>query len=295
MQAISHIVAGTDFSAEADLAVHRAASISKALGAKLHLIHVVHPLDLYAGSELSFSFQTHYQQAQQEIVKTQIDTLAFKLREQFNIAVEAATRIGRAHTEISNYAEQVHAGLIVAGAQGQHNLVEKLLGSTSARLMAVSKSAILIVKNKDSTTPPYHHVIAAVNFLAGAENVPTMTRKIAPDAQIEGLLIFDTNQEAHMYKAGMNETLLQQYREHALAEAERKLTAIFNVQALGGKVSTTILSGYPSQSICKQAATQQADLIVIGKNEKSGIESWLLGSVSKGVAYAATCDVLLTH
>jgi len=295
MQAISHIVAGTDFSAEADLAVHRAASISKALGAKLHLIHVVHPLDLYAGSELSFSFQTHYQQAQQEIVKTQIDTLAFKLREQFNITVEAATRIGRAHTEISNYSEQVHAGLIVAGAQGQHTLVEKLLGSTSARLMAVSKSAILIVKNKDITTPPYRHVIAAVNFLAGAENVPTMTRKIAPDAQIEGLLIFDTNQEAHMYKAGMNQTLLQQYRTQALADADRKLSAIFNEQALGKQVSRTILSGYPSQSICNHAGTQHADLIALGKNEKSGLENWLLGSVSKGVAYAAECDVLLAN
>ncbi len=295
MQAISHIVAGTDFSAEADLAVHRAASISKALGAKLHLIHVVHPLDLYAGSELSFSFQTHYQQAQQEVVKNQIDTLAFKLREQFNISVEALTRIGRAHTEISSYAEQVHAGLIVAGAQGQHTLVEKLLGSTSARLMAVSKSTILIVKNKDITTPPYRHVIAAVNFLTGAEHVPAMTRKIAPDAQIEGLLIFDTNQEAHMYKAGMNETLLQQYRTQALADADHKLSAIFNEQAPGKKVSRTILSGYPSQSICNHAGTQHADLIALGKNEKSGLENWLLGSVSKGVAYAAACDVLLAN
>ncbi|MDP2153065.1 MAG: universal stress protein [Methylotenera sp.] len=295
MQPITHVVAGTDFSAEADLAVNRAALISKALGAKLHLIHVVHPLDLYAGSELSFSFQTHYQQAQQEIVKTQIDTLAFKLREQFNIAVEAATRIGRAHTEISNYADQVHAGVIVAGAQGEHSLLEKLLGSTSSRLMAVSKCSILIVKNKDVATPPYRHVIAAVNFSAGAEKVPVMTRTIAPEAQIEGLLIFDTNQEAHMYKAGMNEALLQQYRTQALADADSKLSAIFNEQALGTKVSRTILSGYPSQSICNHAKTQRADLITIGKNEKSGIENWLLGSVSKGVAYSATCDVLLTN
>jgi len=295
MQAISHIVVGTDFSAEADLAVQRAALIGKALKATLHLIHIVHPLDLYAGSELPFSLQTHYQQAQQETVKTQIDTLAFKLREQFNISVETATRVGRAHTEIAHYADSVHADLVVVGAQGEHTLLEKLIGATSARLMTVTKCSTLIVKNKNPATPPYRHVLAAMNFSAGAEKVPALTRTIAPDAHIEGLLIFDTNQEAHMYKAGINETLLQQYREHALAEAERKLTAIFNVQTLGGKVSTTILSGYPSQSICKQAATQRADLIVIGKNEKSGIESWLLGSVSKGVAYAATCDVLLTH
>ncbi|ACT47626.1 universal stress protein [Methylotenera mobilis] len=295
MQAISHIVVGTDFSAEADLAVQRAALISKALKATLHLIHIVHPLDLYAGSELPFSLQTHYQQAQQETVKTQIDTLAFKLREQFNISAEAVTRVGRAHTEIAHYADSVHAKLVVVGAQGEHTLLEKLIGSTSARLMAVTKCATLIVKNKNPAVPPYRHVVAAVNFSAGAEKVPALTRTIAPDAHVEGLLIFDTNQEAHMYKAGINETLLQQYRDHALAEAERKLSEIFSEQLLGGKVSTTILSGYPSQSICKHALAQQADLIVIGKNEKSGIESWLLGSVSKGVAYTATCDVLLTN
>lgn len=295
MQAIRHIVAGTDFSAEADLAVQRAAFISKALNATLHLIHIVHPLDLYAGSELPFSLQTHYQQAQQETVKTQIDTLACRLRKQFNISVEAATRVGRAHTEIAHYADSVQAELIVVGAQGEHTLLEKLVGATSARLMAVTKCSTLIVKNKNPATPPYRHAVAAVNFSAGAEKVPVFTRTIAPDAHIEGLLIFDTNQEAHMYKAGINETLLQQYRAHALSEAERKLSEIFNEQALGGKVSTSILSGYPSQTICKHAATQQADLIVIGKNEKSGIESWLLGSVSKGVAYAAECDVLLAN
>lgn len=295
MQPITHIVAGTDFSTEADLAIQRAALICKDLGAKLHIIHVVHPLDLYPGAELSFGFQAHYQQAQQESVKTQIDLLALKLREQFNIAVETATRIGRAHTEITHYADAINAGLVVAGAQGEHTLLGKLLGSTSSRLMAVSKSAILIVKNKDIATPPYQRAIAAVNFSAGAEKVPLLAHTIAPHAHIEGLLVFDTNQEAHMHKAGMNESLLQQYRAQALADAKSKLSNIFNDQVHGTQTSTTILSGYPSQSICDHAITQQTDLIVIGKNEKNGIENWLLGSVSKGVAYSATCDVLITN
>jgi nucleotide-binding universal stress UspA family protein len=98
-----------------------------------------------------------------------------------------------------------------------------------------------------------------------------------------------------MHKAGMNESLLQQYRAQALADAKSKLSNIFNDQVHGTQTSTTILSGYPSQSICDHAITQQTDLIVIGKNEKNGIENWLLGSVSKGVAYSATCDVLITN
>ncbi|MEQ1765898.1 MAG: universal stress protein [Methylotenera sp.] len=36
-------------------------------------------------------------------------------------------------------------------------------------------------------------------------------------------------------------------------------------------------------------------MIAIGKHEKSNIEDFLLGSVSKGVAYAAECDVLISN
>jgi nucleotide-binding universal stress UspA family protein len=295
MQPITHIVVGTDFSAEADRAVQRAASISKQLGAELHLIHVVHPLDLYVGSELSFSFQTHYQQVQQELIKTQLDILACKLREQFNITVQTATRIGRAHAEIANYANSAMAGLIVAGAQGEHSLFEKLLGSTSARLLHIAKCPILIVKNKNTVVPAYQQVIAAVNFSAGAAKVPVLARTIAPKAHIEALLIFDTAQETHMHKAGMNESLLQQYRTQALIDVDNKLNTIINEKILGEQVSRRIMSGYPPETICEHAKAQHADLIVIGKHEKNHLEDFLLGSVSKGVAYAAECDVLVSH
>ena len=71
MLPIQHIVAATDFSIAASFSTSRAAFLAKELGAQLHLIYVVHPLDLYTGSELSFNFQNHYQQAQQHLIKTQ--------------------------------------------------------------------------------------------------------------------------------------------------------------------------------------------------------------------------------
>lgn len=226
MQSITHKAAGIDFSAEADLAMQRAALICKQLGAELHIIHVVHPLDLYVGPELSFGFQTHYQQAQQELIKTQLETLACKLREQFNIPIHYVTRIGRANTEISNNSTSVAAGLIVVGAQGEHSLFEKLLGSTASRLLSTSKCPVLFVKNKNVQVKSYKQVIAAVNFSLGAAGVTMLAHTVAPEAQIEALLIFDTNQEAHMYKAGMNEVLLMQYRTQALIDADKRLDAI---------------------------------------------------------------------
>lgn len=295
MHPISHIIAATDFSAAAELAARRAALIAKQLGAELHLIHVVHPLSLYPGPELAFDFQMHYQQAQQEAVKARLDALSATLHKQFSIPVQVATRTGRAHTEIAGYALSKTAGLIVAGAQGEGTMLEKLLGSTALRLLRVASCPVLIVKNKNAEVEAYKQVIAAVDFSSGSAGVPALARTVAPGAHIETLLIFDTNQEAHMYKAGMDEVLLQKYRDKALMGAEKRLDAILAEQGDGESITRKILAGYPPASICERAKVRQADLIVIGKHDKSDIEDWLLGSVSKGVAYAARCDVLLMN
>jgi nucleotide-binding universal stress UspA family protein len=294
MKNIQHIIVATDFSNAADLAVMRAAQLAKNLSAGLHLVHVVHPLDLYAGSELSFDFQMHYQQVQQEHIKTQLESLAIKIGEQFAIKVHHCTLIGRAHTEIVNHANSVNGGLIVAGAQGEHSVLEKLLGSTALRLIKVASCPVLIVKNKNTIPTNYQQVVAAVDFSVGSQEVPALASLIAPNAHIEALLIFDSNQEAHMYKAGMDESLLAKYREQALVEAQKKLDALITLQS-NHFFSSLIRSGYPPKEICAHAKEVNADLIVIGKHNKNNLEDWLLGSVTKAVVYGAECDVLLNH
>lgn len=294
MNKIQHIVAATDFSSPANAATTRAALLAQELGAELHLIHVVHPLDLYVGSELSYDFQMHYQQVQQQTIKTQLDTLAKQLHEQFSLKVHACNRIGRAYTEIASYAASVNAGLIVAGAQGENSLLAKLIGSTALRLLKIARCPVMIVKGKSAAIQAYQQVIAAVDLSPGSSEVPVIASTIAPTAKIELLLIFDSNQEAHMYKAGIDQALLNEYRAKALAHAEQQLDEVLAGQK-NGHMSRQILNGYPPEAICTRAKALQADLIVIGKHNTKNIEEWLLGSVSKGVAHAADCDVLLNN
>lgn len=293
MHPIQHIVAATDFSGTANIAVQRAARLAHDLNATLHLVHVVHPLDLYAGSELSFDFQMHYQEAQQQHIKTELEALTTQLREQFSIVVNHCTKIGRAYNEIVSYANSVHAGLIVAGAQGEHSILAKLLGSTALRLIKTAHCPILIVKNALNNSS-YRHVLAAVDFSEGSADVPALATMIAPQAEIEALLIFDSNQEAHMYKAGMDEALLTQYREKALAGAKQQLEKLISQQEKYN-IKSVIRAGYPPEAICAYAKEMKSDLIVIGKHNRNQIEQWLLGSVTKAVVYSADCDVLLNH
>ena len=294
MQKIQHIVAATDFSGPANAAITRAAMLASQTNAELHLIHVVHPLDLYVGSELSYDFQMHYQQVQQQTIKTQLESVAKQLRERFPITVHASNRIGRAYTEIANYASSVNADLIVAGAHGENSLLAKLIGSTALRLLKLAKCPVMIVKNSNLPAQHYQQVVAAIDLSPGSSEVPSLANMVAPDANIELLLIFDSNQEAHMHKAGIDEALLSEYRVKALKQAESRLDDMLATQNNPG-MTRQILSGYPPEAICAHAKSRQADLIVIGKHNKKHLEEWLIGSVSKGVAYAAHCDVLLNH
>ena len=59
------------------------------------------------------------------------------------------------------------------------------------------------------------------------------------------------------------------------------------------KIATRLLKGHPADKIVKTAQEEGFDLIVLGSRGLSGIEEWVLGSVSDRVADRAACSVLI--
>jgi nucleotide-binding universal stress UspA family protein len=293
MQPKTCIVAGTDFSTAADRAVKRAAQLAKELGAELHLIHVLHPLDLRLGSELSFGSQLHYENSLQMPSQSQLDTLASLLHKEYEMPIKVVTCFGHTYTEIASYATSQNASLIVVGARGENeNIIPKLLlGSTAWRILRTTANCpVLIVRNAEAKA--YRQIIACMDFSPGSAEVPVFARRLAPDAHIEMLHIFDSAQEVRMRKMGVNDDEFQKYNNDALIEVDKKLDRIRTDQR-DSRITHKVITGYPAAEICARAITLFADLIVIGRHGMSGIQEWLLGSVSKNVSQAATCDVLV--
>lgn len=59
------------------------------------------------------------------------------------------------------------------------------------------------------------------------------------------------------------------------------------------QVSADVRTGQAGDRICETASDIAADLIVVGRRDRSGIEEFLLGSVSNHVVHNAPCAVLL--
>ena len=83
----------------------------------------------------------------------------------------------------------------------------------------------------------------------------------------------------------------------AVWEAETKRAedlvakAAEELRAKGLKVTTLVEQGDPQSKIIEEAAKWRADFIVVGSHGHKGLEHFLLGGVSEGVARHAGCSV----
>ena len=81
-----------------------------------------------------------------------------------------------------------------------------------------------------------------------------------------------------------------------LAAAQKHLETVLSTKAEDSSVlfDSHVRRGVPFQAICDEAATQQADLIVMGSHGRTGLSHVFIGSVAERVIRHAPCPVLVT-
>lgn len=289
MPTMQPIVATTDFSSDANRAVLRAALIAKQDGAELHLLHVTAPLALYPGQGLG---PADYAILQTDLGE-QLEASARVLRERYAIDVHVARRIGRSHGQIADYASEVGAGLVVVGARGQSPLLRLLLGSTTWRLLRVCRRPVLIVRGEP--VAPYGRVLAGVDFFPHSRAVVEWARRMATEGQLRLLHALEPIDDTGLRAQGLDSTAINQWREEMRSIAENLMANLSgNVpDAEKARIEGHIEPGYPPNRLLETAADWHAELIVLGRQGRGGLEEFLVGSVSKSVSQEAVCDVLL--
>ncbi|AAZ97688.1 universal stress protein [Thiobacillus denitrificans ATCC 25259] len=292
MPSLRTIVAATDFSDFSERVVQRAAQIAKQHGSTMHLLHVVRPLELYPSLTLTQDEFSRHDEDFQEAERTRLQAIASGVADTFGIAVETATRLGRAHTEIGAYADAVSADLVVIGARGENTLMDLFLGSTAARLMRGIHHPVLIVRRP--ATDAYARVLAAVDFSPLSADVVTYALSLASGAEVEALHVQGSEVEHRLRRARYEQVDIADWLARLRGEAERQLDALLAPLEHGASVARRVVAGFPPAALCQYIDDHRVDLVVLGRHgESAGLHDWLLGSVSRDVALATTADVLM--
>lgn len=279
LQTLESLLIATDFSPEAHHAAQRGARLAKQVGAaRVALMHVLGP----APEGFEERVAAHAQRA--------LERLAAELGPLTGVAVEPRLARGNAVERLAE--AQSGFSLVVAGARGEHPLLDLTLGRTSERLVRRGTRPILLVKN-----PPrgdYARVLAGVDFSAPSRAAALLAAALAPGAELHLAHGFESEFESTLRLGGMPHDHVAAYRQQARLRAAVDMERFIAEAGLPtARLSRAIVHGYAPRVIAETAASLGADLVAVGRHQPSRLEALLLRSVALEVVERTPCDVLV--
>ena len=137
-----NILVALDYGREATTVLKKAVVLSKQNDARLHVIHVVEPVDLTSPYDLA-PVLPH--ELEEQMVKRARMFLGKLLDENHLNNIETIVAVGSVKSEIFSAAEKSNIDLIVMGTHGRHG-VGLLLGSTATSILHGTPCDVLAVK-----------------------------------------------------------------------------------------------------------------------------------------------------
>lgn len=213
-----------------------------------------------------------------------------------NLGLQLGNRIkncGSAIESILEQSEKEKYDLILMGSHGKKG-IQKWLGSVSQEIINSSKISDYIAKKENNrkkvlfTTDGTECSLSVIGEiisdieLSDKEVHICMVNEDPNLLFLEGTLdtnwLLDIQKQQHMYASNAIESI-------------KKI-----IESRGIEVNqTTILTGIPAQEIINYAKNNEIDLIILGSRNKSKMDRFLMGSVSKRILENVVSDIWLVR
>lgn len=291
MSEIVHILAATDFSPRAELAVKRAATLARQHEATLHLLHVMPTLQWQMFGRALVEHPLVTEGRLYESARARLESFAETLAGHYAISLQHHVSIGRPHEKIAEYAQSHAVDVTVLGSHGENFVLDPFIGTTALKFVRMGTSPALIVDTEE--TGADDNVLVAVDFSDVSRATVEAALRIVPQGSIHVLHVYEVAFEEKMRFAGVEEGVIQRYRDAAGREARRMMDAFLAAIDVRDRASPIIKRGAPALTILDRARALHADLIVMGKRGRTELNELLLGSVTKHVLQETDRDLLL--
>jgi nucleotide-binding universal stress UspA family protein len=204
-------------------------------------------------------------------------------------SVRTLCDVHHAASFITDQAQALKADLVVVGTHDRSRVTELFVGSVSHHVLLHGGASTLIVKRKPT---PVSRILMAVEGRADAARVRTWlaAHPFRAPVAVTVLCVVPTFQmmDPHVVVG------LQKLVEDNLQEA--RLLVQDTAQGLAsGHYSTSaeVRTGDPVMTVCE--AGSRFDLTVVGSHGRTGLDRFLLGSVSHGIVHRAATSVLVVR
>lgn len=191
---------------------------------------------------------------------------------------------------IVDQARALHADLVIVGTHGRSRVTELLVGSTSHHVLLRAGTSTLVVKGKARS------VSRALLAIEGYEDAARLRTWLTahPFRTPVSMTVLAVVPPLHQMMEPHVVVGLQTLTEENVRRAETLVKETAGALASSQYVtSTDVRMGEPVTTVCDVGSGY--DLIVVGSHGRTGLDRFLLGSVSHGIVHRAAISVLVVR
>ena len=286
MTSFTSLLVATDFSVDGNNAVRRAALLAHQHGARLHILHVLNaagckPLRDWFSPTLDLDLKA----AQ---ARDALRRVAVEISGAYDLTASVEVIVGDPFETLMQASE--HADLVVLGRRGHGRFKGLLVGRTVDRMLRICRRPVLVVKSPVQAT--YRQVLVPIDFTASSDAAIRVADRVRRETGMHVFHAINSKREAVLRGVPahvIRETHLME--EGAINARMRRQVARLGLDST--PMNYALAYGPPVRATLRHAHRLGADLIVAGKQGRSTLGRFLLGSVSSRLLSEATCDMLI--
>lgn len=300
MLPLNRILHPTDFSPVAEAALAAALDMAVHFGAELHVLHVLEDTARPAASpDATLPAEDNLDIRLHEVVNAQLGRLHRTEQERLRVEYSLEHDLAPAPA-IVRYAGTHRAGLIVMGTHGRHGVQRLFMGSVAERTVRRASCSVLTVREqpaskqqaKKPVTRQINRILVPLDYSEHSEAMLRVACALAEsfEAQLDLLHVVEMPLFVGIYSGVLTAgDFVPDLRERSHEKLQRLWE---QVHAEGVVAKLHVEEGHATARIIDFAARCGTDLIVIASQGRSGLERFLIGSVTERVVRFAECPVL---
>ena len=258
---------------------------------ELILLHVQEPLSKIAAHLMPEDVLKEYYTLESEKVFAPIRSLV----QSQQLKAKEMTVVGTPAEEIARVAQQMHADLIVMGSRGLSAISGLLFGSVTNKLLTMTQTPILSLRNTPSIKDEPMQIALAVDTSeygrAMAQFVTEHADLLTPGTTIHVINV--ASDIAAIMRPGSAVTV-SSMNETQAKEAEIAFAPVLPILKQANlKIVQARLVGDPPVEICDYCRDKKLDMLVLGSHGFGGLKSAALGSTAMRIASMAEIPLLI--